>query len=85
LLAPLQFTGGKGSQGFDQGAVWRPHLAAGLTHFVEGVVERVIAVEGIEHHWMACGHGWVENLPSSGFKAPAEWIAQRMAPCNHRR
>jgi hypothetical protein len=26
---------------------------------------------------MACIHGRVENLPSSGFKALAEWIAQK--------
>ena len=82
LLAPLQLIGGKGSQGFGKGAIWRPHLAAGLAHFVEGLVERVITVQRFEFHWMACVHGRVGNLPPSGFKAPAEWIAQRKAPGN---
>ena len=82
LLAALQLIGGQAGQGFGKGAVVRAHFAAGLAHLVEGLVERVVSEKRFQLHWMACAHVQVEIPPSSGFRALAEWIAQREATGN---
>ena len=43
LLAPLQLVGGQAGQRLGKRAIRRPHLAAGLAHLVEGLVERIVS------------------------------------------
>jgi hypothetical protein len=56
LLAALQFLGGQAGQGFGQRAVVRAHLAVGLAHLVEGLVERVVSEKRVQFHWVAGAH-----------------------------
>jgi len=56
LLAALDFLIGQAGQGFGKGAVVRPHVAIGLPHLVEGLIERVVSEKRVHLDWESGAH-----------------------------